>query len=90
MLTYAAKQVYANSPISAPAVILMSTIPNISSATSSHSHADSELQLDLLGDKNQDMTLEEVVQFVEAKESTKRSAGHPFQAQGADAARSQY
>ena len=68
----------------------MSTIPNISSATSSHSHADSELQLDLLGDKNHDMTLEEVVQFVEAKESTKRSAGHPFPAQGADTARSQY
>ena len=34
--------------------------------------ADSEIQLDLLGDKNQDMTLEEVLQFVEAKESGKR------------------
>ena len=52
--------------------------------------ADSEIQLDLLGDKNQDMTREEVLQFVAAKESGKRSAGHLLQAQGADAARSQY
>ena len=52
--------------------------------------ADSEIQLDLLGDKNQDMTPEEVLQFVEAKESGKRSAGRLLQAQGADAARSQY
>ena len=51
---------------------------------------DSEIQLDLLGDKNQDMTLEEVLQFVEAKESGKRSAGRLLQAQGVDAARSQY
>ena len=36
--------------------------------------ADPEIQLDLLGDKNQDMTLEEVFKFVEAKESRKRSA----------------
>ena len=28
--------------------------------------ADNEIQLDLLGDKNQDMTLEEVFQFIEA------------------------
>lgn len=32
------------------------------------------IQLDLLGDKNQNMTLEEVTQFVEAKEAGKRSA----------------
>ena len=37
--------------------------------------ADNEIQLDLLGDKNQDMSLEEVFQFVEAKEARKRSAG---------------
>jgi hypothetical protein len=33
--------------------------------------SDPETQLDLLGDKNQDMTLEEVTQFVEAKNSGK-------------------
>ena len=52
--------------------------------------ADSKIQLDLLGDKNQDMTPEEVLQFVEAKESGKQSAGHLLQAQGAEAAHSQY
>ena len=35
--------------------------------------ADSEIQLDLLGYKNQDMTQEEVCQFIEAKEAGKRS-----------------
>ena len=34
---------------------------------------DSEIQLDLLGDKNQDMTLEQILRFVEAKEAGKRS-----------------
>jgi hypothetical protein len=32
---------------------------------------DPDIQLDLLGDKNQNMTLEEVFQFVEAKEAGK-------------------
>ena len=36
--------------------------------------ADSEIQLDLLGDRNQDMSPEEVFQFIEAKEAGKRSA----------------
>ena len=36
--------------------------------------ADPEIQPDLLRDKNQDMSLEEVFKFVEAKESGKRSA----------------
>ena len=36
--------------------------------------ADPAIQLDPLGDKNQDMKLEEVFQFVEAKEAGKRSA----------------
>ena len=36
--------------------------------------ADAEIQLDLLGDQKQDMPLEEVFQFVEAKEAGKRSA----------------
>ena len=35
---------------------------------------DSEIQLDLLGDKNQDMALEEMLRFIEAKEAGKRSA----------------
>ena len=33
--------------------------------------ADSEIQLDLLGDRNEDMSLEEVFQFIEAKEASK-------------------
>ena len=52
--------------------------------------ADSDIQLDLLSDKNQDMTLEEVFQFIEAKEAGKRSAGHLVDSQGLDAARSSY
>ena len=40
--------------------------------------ADSEIQLDLLGDRNQDMTLEEVLKFVKAKEAGKRSASRLF------------
>ena len=35
---------------------------------------DPEIQLDLLGDKDQEMTLEKMFQFVEAKEAGKRSA----------------
>ena len=52
--------------------------------------ADSEIQLDLLGDKNQDMALEEVFQFIEAKEAGKWSAGRLSDTLGANAARSQY
>ncbi len=52
--------------------------------------ADDEIQLDLLGDTNQNITLEEVLQFIEAKESGKRSAGRLLQTQGAEATRSQY
>ncbi|GFR85489.1 hypothetical protein ElyMa_002442600 [Elysia marginata] len=36
--------------------------------------AASGIQLDFLSDKNQDMSLEDVLQFVEAKEAGKRSA----------------
>ena len=50
----------------------------------------SEIQLDLLGDQNQNMTLEEVFQFMEAKEAGKRSAGHLLDTLRANAARSQY
>ena len=51
---------------------------------------DSNIQLDLLSDKSQNMTLEEVFQFIEAKEAGKRSAGHLIDSQGLDAARSSY
>ena len=51
--------------------------------------ADNEIQLDLLGDKNQEMSLEELFQFIEAKEAGKRSAGHLQHLQGIDATRSQ-
>ena len=46
---------------------------------------DSEIQMDLLGDKNQDMTLEQVLGFVEAKESGKRSASRLLLPQATDA-----
>ena len=46
---------------------------------------DSEIQLDLLGDKNQDMTLEEMLRFIEAKEAGKRSATQLFLPHAADA-----
>ena len=51
---------------------------------------DNDIQLDLLAEKQQDKTLEEIVQFVERKESGKRSAGQLLHSQGAEAARSQY
>ena len=37
--------------------------------------ADDEIRLDVLGQTNQDMSLEETTRFIEAKESGKRSAG---------------
>ena len=52
--------------------------------------ADSDIQLDLLSDKNQNMTLEEAFQFIEAKEAGKRSAGNLLDNQSVDATRSQY
>ena len=52
--------------------------------------SDPEIQLDLLGDKNQDMTLEQVFQFIEAKESGKRSASKLLDSQGAESASSSY
>ena len=53
---------------------------------------DSEIYLDLLGDKNQEMTLEEVFKFVEAKESGRRSASRllDIHTHGAEAASSSY
>ncbi|VDI45747.1 Hypothetical predicted protein [Mytilus galloprovincialis] len=52
--------------------------------------SDPDIQLDLLGDKNQDMTLEQVFKFVEAKEAGKRSASRLLDSHGAEAASSSY
>ena len=49
--------------------------------------ADSDIQLELLGNENQDMSLAEVIRFVEAKESGKRSATHLVETHAAEAAR---
>jgi len=48
--------------------------------------ADNDIQLELLGSENQNMSLEEVIRFIEAKESGKRSATHLFTTQAANAA----
>ena len=48
--------------------------------------ADSEIQLDLLGDKNQDMALEQTLRFIEAKEAGKRSAAQLLLPHTVDAA----
>ena len=50
--------------------------------------ADPDIQLDLLGDKNQNMSLEEVFQFVEAKEAGKRSASRLLDSHAVGAATS--
>ena len=52
--------------------------------------SDSEVQLDLLGDSNQNMTLEEVLKFIEAKEAGKRSTSRLLHTQNVDAAHSSY
>ena len=46
---------------------------------------DTEIQMDLLGDKNQDITLEQILRFVEAKEAGKRSASRLLLPQATDA-----
>ena len=46
---------------------------------------DTEIQMDLLGDRNQDMTLEQIFRFVEAKEAGKRSASRLLLPQATDA-----
>ena len=46
--------------------------------------ADPDIQLDVLGDKNQDMALEEMLRFIEAKESGKRSASRLLDSQGVE------
>ena len=52
--------------------------------------ADPDIQLDLLSDQNQDMTLEQVTQLIEAKESGKRSASQLLDTHGVEATRSSY
>lgn len=52
--------------------------------------SDNDIQLELLGHTNQDMTLEQVVSFIESKEAGKRSAMKLSQAQGIQAIRSAY
>ena len=51
---------------------------------------DSDIQLDLLGHTNQDMTLEEIFRFIEAKEAGKRSITRLLDTQAASAIRSTY
>ncbi len=46
---------------------------------------DSGIQMDLLGEKNQDMTLEQTLRFIEAKEAGKRSASRLLLPQAMDA-----
>ena len=53
-------------------------------------NADSEIQIDLVGGNNRDMTLWEVFQFVEAKEAGKGSAPRLLDSNVAEAARSTY
>ena len=52
--------------------------------------SDSDIQLELLGHTEQNMTLEQVVTFIESKEAGKRSAMKLSQAQGVQAIRSTY
>ena len=52
--------------------------------------ADEDIQLSLLGDSNQDPSLTEVLKFVEAKESGKRSAAQLIDSHGIESARTSY
>ena len=52
--------------------------------------AESDINLDLLGDKNQNMILEEAFLFIEAKEAGRLSATHLLNSQSIEATRSQY
>lgn len=52
--------------------------------------SDPDIQQDVLSDKKQDMSLEEVFQFVEAKEAGKRSASRLLDSHPVDAATSSY
>ena len=52
--------------------------------------ADNDIQFDILGDSNQNRTPEEIINFVEVKESGKTSAAGLMNSQGAEAANSSY
>ena len=52
--------------------------------------SDSDIQLDLLGDNNQEMSLENVSQFVEAKEAGEKAASRLLDSHTVDAARISY
>ena len=52
--------------------------------------ADDEIQLDLISDQNQKMKLEEMIKFVEARESGKRSASRLLDTPSVNAASSTY
>lgn len=52
--------------------------------------ADQEIQLDLLGEKNQNMPLKDMIEYIEAKESGKRSASRLLDPQSTDAISSSY
>ena len=51
---------------------------------------DSEIQLELLGDQNQNMTLEQGFKFVEVKEAGRHSASKLMDSQDAESASSSY
>ena len=51
---------------------------------------DSKIQLDLLSDSNQNITLEEVFQFFEKKDTEKRSANRLLESQEVEGLSSQY
>ena len=52
--------------------------------------ADQEIQLDLLGAKNQDLPLKVMIEYIEAKESGKRSASRLLDPQSTDTISSSY
>ena len=52
--------------------------------------ADHEIQLDILGDWNQDLSLEDVFRHIEAREAGKRSANRLNPSHGVKSAKSQY
>ena len=52
--------------------------------------ADQEIQLYLLGEKNQEMTIKDMIEYIEAKESGKRSASRLLDPQSTDAISSSY
>ena len=53
-------------------------------------NTNSKIQLHLLSDTNQNMTLEDVFQFVKKKEARKRSANRLLESQGVESITSQY